>query len=407
MSSHGRGRTRAVVAALLAASSLSGVLLAGSAAGADTGSEQREVKRKKAELASQIDTLQATDTQLDAALGDLQANVRATQAQMADATAEADAAAARAQQAQRQVIETEAKIEGLHAQVVDAAVDAYIDPEADQGLEVFLEDSADDASSKQALLDVTTGANLDVIDEYRSARQALDDQRAEAEGAQARAEQRRESLAQTKVGFETALAQQQQIADQVSSRINDKLAESQSLASLDQELSVRLAKEQAALAERLRAARVVSSGSGGASPSNGGGSTVPVITRPGLSTVRGVTVASEIAGQLSALLDAASAAGIDFGGGGYRDSSGQIALRRENCGSSDYAVYQMPPEQCRPATAIPGRSKHERGLAVDFTLGGRTLRSGDAGHQWMVANAASFGFAPLAGEPWHWSVGGG
>ena len=118
-------------------------------------------------------------------------------------------------------------------------------------------------------------------------------------------------------------------------------------------------------------------------------------------------MASSIAGQLASLLNAASAAGYTLGGSGYRDSSGQIALRRQNCGTSDYAIYQMPPEQCSPPTAIPGRSKHEQGLAVDFTIDGHTLRTSDGAYRWMVANAASYGFVNLPGEPWHWSVGGG
>lgn len=369
-------------------------------ASADTAADQREVKRKKAEVAAQVDTLKATDAQLDAALADLQANVRATQAAMNDAQAQVDAATARAEQAERDAAGTEARISDLRTQIVDAAVEAYVDPQGDQVLDVFQERSANDASTKQALIEATSGAKLDVVDEFRTERQRLDDLRAEAETARVQAEQQRDALAQKKSGYDSALSQQQQVADQVSARINDKLAESQALSVLDSKLSNQLAQEQAALARRLAASR---SSSGGGSSSG----VVVTITRPGLSTVGGITVASSIAGQLSSLLSAASAAGFQFGGGGYRDSSGQIALRRQNCGTSDYAVYQMPPEQCSPATAIPGRSKHEQGLAVDFTIGGQTLRTPDGAYRWMVANAGSFGFVNLPGEPWHWSVGGG
>jgi hypothetical protein len=374
----------------------------GAIASADTASEQRDVKRKRAEVASQVDTLKANDAQLEQALADLQANVRATQAQMSDAQAGADAAAARADQAERQAAETEARIEQLRSDVVDAAVNAYVDPQADKSLDTFREISAGDATRKQAYIEATTGAKLDVVDEYRAAKQSLEDQRNQAEAARAKAQQRRDSLASTKTSLDTALSQQQAVANQVSERLNEKLAESQSLASLDSQLSNQLANEQAALAARLREARSSGGGGGG-----GGGGTTPVPARPGLSTVRGITVASSIAGQLASLLDAASSAGFELGGSGYRDSSGQIALRRENCGTSDYAIYQMPPEQCRPATAIPGRSKHEQGLAIDFTIGGRTLRSSDAAYSWMMANAGQFGFVNLPGEPWHFSAGGG
>jgi hypothetical protein len=399
MSAPGRRTARSFSVLAVGAVALVAVL-PGAGASADTAADQREVKRQRAEVASQVDTLQATDAQLDAALADLQANVRATQSAMSDAQARMDAATERAEQAERDAEATRIEIEELRAEVVSAAVDAYVDPVGDKALDVFREDSAGDASAKQALIDATSGAKLDVVDEYRAAQQVLEDKQAEAEEARAEASAERDVLADQKSGYDAALAQQQAVADDVSARINDKLAESQALASLDSSLAAQIAQEQAALARRLAASRPVSGG-------GGGGGTTPVITRPGLSTVGGITVATSIAGRLSSLLSAASAAGFDLGGSGYRDSSGQIALRRQNCGTSDYAVYQMPPEQCSPPTALPGRSKHEQGLAVDFTIDGHTLRSSDAAYRWMVANAGTWGWVPLAGEPWHWSVGGG
>ncbi len=123
-------------------------------------------------------------------------------------------------------------------------------------------------------------------------------------------------------------------------------------------------------------------------------------------SVGGIRVHQSIAGNLQRLLAAASSAGIQFSGGGYRDPAGQIAVRRSNCGSSNYAVYEMPSSQCSPPTARPGSSMHERGLAIDFTQGGRTLTRGSAGFNWLRANAASFGFFNLPSEPWHWSTNG-
>jgi LAS superfamily LD-carboxypeptidase LdcB len=126
-----------------------------------------------------------------------------------------------------------------------------------------------------------------------------------------------------------------------------------------------------------------------------------------LTTVRGITVASEIADELEGLLAAAEADGFTFGGGGYRSSDSQVQLRREHCGTSDYAIYEMSPSQCSPPTARPGQSNHERGLAVDFTHNGRVIssRSSDA-FRWLSNNAGSFGFRNLPSEPWHWSTNG-
>lgn len=44
----------------------------------------------------------------------------------------------------------------------------------------------------------------------------------------------------------------------------------------------------------------------------------------------------------------------------------QVALRRKNCGQTDYDIWQKPSGDCKPETAIPGTSKHETGQAVDF-----------------------------------------
>ena len=258
MPTSGRRRSSRAISLVLVAVVAAVTLLPGSGASADTAADQRDVKRQRAAVASQIDTLQATDAQLDAALAALQANVTATQAAMNDADAEVQAAQARADQADRDAAATAAHIDELRGQVVQAAVDAYVDPQADQTLDMFREDSANDASTKQALIDATSGAKLDVVDEFQSEQQRLEDLKAEAEDARAEAAQRRDALADKKAGFDAALSQQRQVSNQVAARISDKLAESQALSALDSKLSSQLAAEQAALA-----ARVSRSGGGG------------------------------------------------------------------------------------------------------------------------------------------------
>ena len=94
-------------------------------------------------------------------------------------------------------------------------------------------------------------------------------------------------------------------------------------------------------------------------------------------------------------------------GYGYRDINAQIQLRRQNCGTSDYAVWYAPADSCRPPTARPGYSMHERGLAIDFQSNGSFINSrSNPGYIWLAANAGRFGFFNLPSEPWHWSVTG-
>ena len=60
-----------------------------------------------------------------------------------------------------------------------------------------------------------------------------------------------------------------------------------------------------------------------------------------------------------------------------------------------------------PPTALPGASRHQQGLAIDFGDNGRTIQTRDnACFLWLSAHAGSYGFANLSSEPWHWSIDG-
>ncbi len=104
---------------------------------------------------------------------------------------------------------------------------------------------------------------------------------------------------------------------------------------------------------------------------------------------------------------AADTAGLHLSGGGFRSHAQQVELRRQHCGSSTYDIYQRPPGECSPPTAIPGTSMHEWGLAVDWSNVGSLITShSNSAWQWLSSNAGRFGFANLPSEPWHWSTNG-
>ena len=128
----------------------------------------------------------------------------------------------------------------------------------------------------------------------------------------------------------------------------------------------------------------------------------PVEAAGELATVQGITVDRSIAGQLDALLTAARADGYRLGGSGWRSTDTQRQLRQQNgCPDIDTA----PASSCRVPTAIPGRSNHERGLAVDFNEGGGPLSAGAVA--WLDEHGPGYGFLPCAcGEAWHRSPTG-
>ena len=137
----------------------------------------------------------------------------------------------------------------------------------------------------------------------------------------------------------------------------------------------------------------------------------------GLATVQfpkdKITVAATLAPRMSALAVAAHRANIPLGGWGWRSTQRQIELRSEpsrGCGDgpplSYYDIYQAPSNTCTPPTAPPGRSQHERGLAIDFTCSGNTVRHGDQCWNWLRNHAATYGLTNLPSESWHWSTSG-
>lgn len=421
-----RRRVPTLIVAAVAAASLAVSLVPASPVSAqgDSGSSLAELQKKrdqvraeKAAKASEVDGLKATDAEVTSALGALNAQVSAQQDRVEEAKravtqAESDRSAAEAAQAQ-----TQTELDDLRARMKDSAVQAYVTMGSSDPMSGVGVDDVNDAVNKRAFLSVQANENTDVVEQFRSKQEDLEIARAAAAAAADRAAKSKADVEDRLGDLNAAYEKQQAFAAQVDSRLDRALSEADSLASVDASLSTSIASKQAEIAKALAAQRAAaearakaaqvtlkSSGGGGG---GGGGGVPPAITGGGdIVSVGGIRVHSSIAGNLQRLLAAASAAGINFGGGGYRDPAGQIAVRRNNCGSSNYAIYEAPASSCSPPTARPGSSMHERGLAIDFTQGGSTLTRGSSGFAWLKANAASYGFANLPSEPWHWSTNG-
>ncbi len=130
---------------------------------------------------------------------------------------------------------------------------------------------------------------------------------------------------------------------------------------------------------------------------------VPTTVKVSCPAVGSITVATSIKADVTDLLAAAKADGTSLCGSGYRDRNRQIELRKQNCGTTQYDIWEKPSSECTPPTAIPGTSMHEKGLAIDFTS--CSTRS-TACYKWLAANARDFGLSNLPSEPWHWSTNG-
>jgi peptidoglycan hydrolase CwlO-like protein len=389
-----------VIVAAVAATTLAP---APTAAQEPSAEEQLEdVRSQAAAVAAELDVIEAEDAEIQAALATIQTNVAGQQVVVNAANDAAEGAAADVAASETAIAELEGEIVVLDRAADQVVIDAYIDPPLDHALDIFKSETLVDATVKSAIVEIQTEADANAIEQLDQAQSELEVEKAGLEELAAAANEKKAEADAAMAELETALAQQTQFATEVENRLNDKLAEAQSLATSDAALSQQILAEQAALAAALQAAEAQPSGSPSTvSPAPGGLATV---TCPGGGSI---TVAGTIASQVQGLLDASFADGVTLCGGGYRDPQAQIELRMAHCGTSDYAIYEMPSSQCSPPTARPGSSMHEQGLAIDFTCnGGGTVSSGSSCFSWLSDHAAEYGLFNLPSEPWHWSTNG-
>jgi predicted nucleic acid-binding Zn-ribbon protein len=369
-----------------------------------TEQERDEVRSRQAEVVIEIDALEAQDAEVRATLAEIERNVARQRSELQAAERAQAQGEAELAQATQAVADAQQRIDDLNVQADRLVVDSFVNPPSDYALEPLRAGSMTDAAVIQAVLKMQGKRDADLLERLDQAHESLAAEQAKKEDAAGEAKEAQEAAARELDDVEAALGQQQAFAADLEKRLNDRLAEAESLRTLDAALSDRLAQEQAALAAQLAATAPPPAQDVAPSqitPAPGGLATVSC---PGGGSI---TVAGSISGNVQALLNDAAADGVMLCGGGYRDPQEQIELRRAHCGTSNYAIYEMPASQCSPPTAIPGTSMHEQGLAIDFTCnGGGTVSSGDECWDWLQANAVGYGLYNLPSEPWHWSTNG-
>jgi len=382
----------------------------------DTRTQRATVRSEQAKVAAKVNALESSQEQVMAALQAMEENVRGQQAVLSEARRQAEVSAAEAAQAERDAAQTTRDLDALRARVARYAVKAYVEPPGEELMRRFEAASAQEDATRNAFLNMQSRSDSDVIDQLRSTKARLEDELARAQAAKSAAETHAAEAEGALQSLSVAQSQQQAYASQVRQRLDETLSDAAFLSRMDAELGRQIAAEAAALARAVGG--VPSSGSGSSNtttpPSSGSGTTTTTppsgnnpYPTPALTTVNGITVASSVATRVRGLLNAAAADGINLTGYGYRDFNAQIALRRQNCGTTQYAIWEMPPDACSPPTARPGYSYHERGLAIDFMANGRFINSrSNPGFIWLAANAGRFGFYNLPSEPWHWDTRG-
>lgn len=125
-------------------------------------------------------------------------------------------------------------------------------------------------------------------------------------------------------------------------------------------------------------------------------------------SIQGKPIASTVAPIVLQMLKDAKSQGVhliitsgfrgneDIYANGVKISTGQVTLRRRHA-LAGANIYTSSSKKFKPATAPPGYSKHQNGIAVDFST------KGGGRYQWMVENFHNYGFIrTVRSERWHW-----
>ncbi len=390
---------------------------------------------------NQIDVLTATREEVTQKIQELDAQYAEQQGAVAQAEVAVGLANEAVGRARARVTLAENEVELARQTVRAYAVEAYITPPAEDALRVLSVGQADDASYANEVIKIMADDRHKVVDILVGKRKIAADESATADAAAAAAADQ-VAAKQAQLGeLEGIRSEQESLATELDDRLDAALAEAAALAEIDRQMAAELAAQETALRKvaavpspRLQDVAIPAGAAPvGTVPANGPAPTDPTTPNPvpgapaptsppatspppvpvpsggsvSVTSVGGITVNVAIASQIRGLLDAATAAGFNLRGGGYRSSAAQVATRRANCGPSYYDIYQKPASQCSPPTAIPGRSMHEQGRAIDFTSGGVLITSGsDPAFVWLSRNASRFGMYNLPSERWHWSTNG-
>ena len=357
--------------------------------------ERRSVQQDQANLEIIVNALDADVDILAEELRKLQESIDAQQAALAAAERIVADSESEEREAEQLIANIETELGETRTLLRDSVIQAFVGFGGSRSINAVLDPNPWERVRTESLLKFGTRSTTEIIDEMRSLRAQLEAELARAAETTANLIDQRSQLQARATELTASYAEEDEALRAVEERLDARLAEVAALEELDAELAAEIEAEEQRIAEAI------------ANRDREPGITIPDNTSVELTNVRGIVVNVSMAEQVESVLAEMEARGYSLSGGGYRSSESQIRLRRAHCGTSEYAIWQMPAYQCRPPTARPGRSQHELGLAIDFTYQGSVIRSRSSSvFQVLSEVAPQFGLFNLPSEPWHWSTTG-
>jgi murein DD-endopeptidase MepM/ murein hydrolase activator NlpD len=203
-------------------------------------------RAKRAELAAKINALKASDGELQAAVDTLNRDVLSQQAAADSARQAVQAAVAALDAANARLAATEAQIGGLHAAVVQRAVDDYVQPKNTPFGGVIATQDLGEASRRDAMLHEVNDRDRDAVDRLRAAKLDLQDQQAALQKARDLVAERRRQVLARLSGLQQAQLAKEKLNSALKARIADYQSEADAVAKQESGLVALIQQREAA-----------------------------------------------------------------------------------------------------------------------------------------------------------------
>jgi len=230
------------------------VALASPADAADslsTARKKREAARaRKAQIAARINSLKASDQELESAVSTLNRQVAAQQAQADAARQAVQAAVAAVEAADKRLAETSAQIGALKNAVIQRAVSNYVRPKSTPFGGVISTDDLSEASRRDSLIKQVNDRDRDVVDRLRAAREDLEDQQKAAQKARDLMAERRKAVLSRLSALQKAQSEKAKLSAALDSRIREYQAEADAVAREESGLVALIRSREAQRASR-------------------------------------------------------------------------------------------------------------------------------------------------------------
>ena len=246
---HPMPKAKALFFLLVAALVCGLVAPVGAAGSSDPRAQRDRARARKAQLASELNTLKASEKELLAAAAALDDQVLA-QAARVDAARQAVAAAqAELRDSANSLAETKSLITQLQTQFVDRAVEEFISPRSQQLDDIIQSDDLAETARKHALLDSVSSNDEDLLDELGAAREDYEIAKAKAEAAKALASSRQADTESQLATLERDRSHQRRLQQALTARQKAVLGEIDAQAAAESTLT-RIIREREAAQRR-------------------------------------------------------------------------------------------------------------------------------------------------------------